>query len=474
MNARQDNPEGLAVPPHSLEMEQAVLGALLVDNEAIDRIGELREDHFYRYDHRLIFRFITSLILNAKRADALTVLERASYAGKDQEIGGLVYLNSLAQNSLGSSNIARYSEIVVERWKLRGVISTVDEMSSEAFSPRGKSASEIIERGQANLEKLSESRTGGPVLAREGLAQLVTDIDEQYHGVLPKSLATGFADLDRKLDGGMNDGELIIVAGRPSMGKTAFAMCIAGHVVEAERPMPVLVFSMEMPTKQLNMRNLARLGGIPLSHIKNGANMVDADWPGLTRAVQILADVPLFIDETPALSLMEITNRSRAIKRKHGLRMIMVDYLGLMSGGEGDNLTQVIGYYSRGLKALAKQLDVPVVVLAQLNRSLESRPNKRPMMSDLRDSGAIEQDADTILFLYRDEVYFPDSMDRGTAEVIIAKQRNGETGHVRLAFMGEYAKFANLAPGYVQAPRPDPKPAKRGFHDDVDLRGDQS
>jgi replicative DNA helicase len=463
MNARQET--NLAVPPHSVEMEQSVLGALLLDNEAIDRIGELREEHFYRYDHRLIFSFITRLVMNARRADALTVLESAKGSGKDAEIGGLVYLNSLAQNSLGSSNIARYAEIVVERWKLRGVISVMDEMSSEAFSPRGKSASEIIEGGQAKLERLTESRTNGPVQARERLTELVTDIDEQFHGVLPKSLSTGFKDLDRKLDGGMNDGDLVIVAGRPSMGKTALAMCIAGNVVEAETPQPVLIFSMEMPIKQLNMRNIARIGGIHLSHVKNGQHMTDEDWPKLTRAVQIIADIPLYIDDSPALSLMEITNRSRAIKRKHGLKMIVVDYLGLMSGGEGDNLTQVIGYYSRGLKALAKQLDIPVVVLAQLNRSLESRPNKRPMMSDLRDSGAIEQDADTILFLYRDEVYFPDSMDRGTAEVIIAKQRNGEIGHVRLAFMGQYAKFTDLAPGYISPPRTPPQKSRRGFDD---------
>jgi replicative DNA helicase len=463
MNARAEDSSTLSVPPQSVEMEQSVLGALLVDNESIDRIGELREEHFYRYDHRLIFGFITKLILMARRADALTVLESAGHAGKNEEIGGLVYLNSLAQNSLGSSNIARYAEIVVERWKLRGVISTVDEMSAEAFAPRGRSVNEIIERGQAKLEKLTESRTTGPVQARDGLAELVTDIDEQFHGALPNSIATGFTDLDRKLDGGMNDGELIIVAGRPSMGKTAFAMCVAGNVADSADNNPVLVFSMEMPMKQLNMRNLARLGGIPLSHVKNGANMTDADWPGLTYAVQRLSELPLFIDETPGLSLMEITNRSRAIKRKHGLRMIVVDYLGLMTGGDGDNLTQVIGYYSRGLKALAKQLNLPVVVLAQLNRSLETRPDKRPKMSDLRDSGAIEQDADTILFLYRDEVYFEDSMDRGTAEVIIAKQRNGETGHVRLAFIGEHAKFADLAPGYIGASRAEAPRKKKGF-----------
>jgi len=461
MNANDDKAIAPAVPPQAIEMEQAILGALLVENDALDRIGELREEHFYRYDHRLIFNAITGLILSSKRADALTVLEWGVSAGKDREIGGLVYLNRLAQNSLGASNIARYSEMVTERWKLRGVIATGDEMGGEALTPRGKSANEIIERGQAKLEKLSESRTAGPKFIGEYLASLVEEIDDQAHGVLPSVIATGFHDLDKKLDGGLNPGELIVLAGRPSMGKTALAVGIGSHV--ARKGGTVLLFSLEMPGKQLTQRSLARDGRIPLPHIKNGALMTESDFENLTKATESLLNLPILIDESAALSVAEITSRSRAVKRQHGLSLIVVDYLGLMSG-PGENRTQQVGSFSRGLKGVAKQLGVPVIALSQLNRGVETRTDKRPTMSDLRESGDIEQDADVIMMLYRDEVYYPDSPDRGTAEIIISKHRNGEIGMTRLAFIGERTTFADLAPGYLPVPSSRPQ-RSRGFND---------
>jgi replicative DNA helicase len=463
MNARilHDELQAREVP-HSVEAEQAVLGALMLDNDAIDRIPDLRTEHLHRHDHRVIFECISKLILAGRAADMITVNEAAGALGKSDTIGGLAYLNRLSQSTPGSAGIVRWAEIVIDRWKLRGVLATAEEVKELVHGRNGRPVSEILDKAQAKFEALSESRATEPRLASQGLSEIIEDIDAQYHGAPLKATATGFTDLDAKLEGGMSDGELIIVAGRPSMGKTAFSMGIGGHVADSAGT--VLVFSMEMPEKQLNQRNLARVGRIPLAHVRNGSKMTDADWPALTHATQILAAQPLVIDDTPGLTMMEITNRSRAVKRKHGLKLIIVDYIGLMTGGEGDNLTQQIGYYSRGLKALAKQLNVPVIALSQLNRGLEQRPNKRPIMSDLRDSGAIEQDADTILFLYRDEVYNPDSADKGIAEVIIGKQRNGALGRVGLGFIGEQARFTNLALGtpYGHA-QPAHSRAKRGF-----------
>ncbi|MDR5813340.1 replicative DNA helicase [Caballeronia sp. LZ033] len=461
MNAPHDLPEeAVNVPPHAVEMEQSVLGALLLDNDSFDRIGELRAEHFYRYDHRLIFEFISKLLLVRRPADALTVFEAASTLGKERDIGGLAYINALAQNTPSAANIARYAEIVIDRWRLRGVVSIADEIAAAAMARNGRTVGEIIGDAQSKFDRLSESRASEPRLLSESLVSIVEQLDAQHHGAPSDAIATGFTDLDAKLDGGLNGGELVIIAGRPSMGKTAFAMNVAGNVVESG---PVLVFSMEMPAKQLQQRNIARVGGLPLSHVKNGSKLTDEDWPRITYAVQVLADQQLFVDDEAGLTLAEIVNRSRATKRKHGLRLIVVDYIGLMTGGEGDSRTQQVGSYSRGLKALAKQLDVPVIALSQLNRGVDGRPNKRPTMSDLRDSGEIEQDADSILFLYRDEVYHPDSMNRGTAEVIVAKQRNGEIGHVRLAFNGAHSRFADLAPGYVHPAPNAPQRAKRGF-----------
>ncbi|MET3232244.1 UNVERIFIED_ORG: replicative DNA helicase [Burkholderia sp. 1263] len=463
MNApdRIPNEHGLTVPPQAIEAEQSVLGALMLDNDAIDRIPELRADQFYRYDHRIIFECIAKMIMAGRRADVITVYESLGTAGKDQQVGGLAYLNALAQNVPGSAGIRRYAEIVIERAQLRGILCAVDEIGAMVHNRAGKTASEIVSEAQAKFEPLSEARAFEPRLPGMALTEIVTEIDERYHGAESSAISTGFRDLDHKLGGGMRGSELVIVAGRPSMGKTAFSMCIAGYV--AQEVGPVLVISLEMSEKSLHQRNLARVGGIPLGHILDGKKIVEEDWPRLTHAVSVMSELPMLVDDTSGLTMAEISSRARTVKRRMGLSLVVVDYLGLMTGGTDERQDLKIGSYSAGLKGLAKQLDIPVIALAQLNRGVEQRPNKRPTMGDLRDSGAIEQDADIILLLYRDEVYNPDTPDRGTAEIIVGKQRNGETGPVRLAFIGEHQKFADMAPGYVSAPHRAPERARRGF-----------
>lgn len=462
MNATDDlHGSGLVVPPHSVEAEQSVLGSLLYDNEALDRIGMLRAEHFYRYDHRIIFDHIQRLIVAGRNADIITTLEALGNSGKADMVGGLAYLNTLVQNTPGSAGIARWAEIVVDRAALRGIAAAADKIAEMAYHANGKPTSEIVSEAQALLEPLSEARSFEPKLPGPILTEIVTEIDERFHGAELDVVPTGFRDIDAKLGGGMRGSELIVVAGRPSMGKTAMSMAIGGNVAQSGGV--VAVFSLEMSGKSLHQRNLARVGGIPLAHILDAKKFRDEDWPCLTKAVAVMAEMPMYVDDTSGLSLAEIVSRSRSIKRKHGLKLIIVDYLGLMTGGTEERQDLRIGSYSAGLKGLAKQLDVPVIALAQLNRGVEQRPNKRPTMGDLRDSGAIEQDADIILMLYRDEVYNPDSPDKGTAEIIVGKQRNGETGSVRLAFMGDQQKFADLAPGYVPVPRKPPEKARKGF-----------
>jgi replicative DNA helicase len=447
--------------PASVEAEQSVLGALMVDNDSIDRIGDLKESHFYRYDHRMIFEHISKLIVAGRTADMITVFEALGNSGKADQVGGLAYLNTLVQNTPGSAGIARWADIVIDRWKLRGLLSASDEVAEMVFNRAGKSVSEIISEAQAKFEPLAEAKSFEPQMPGPLLTAIVTEIDERYHGAPLAVTSTGFMDLDAKLGGGLRGSELVIVAGRPSMGKTAFSMNIAGNV--AQDGGTVLVFSLEMSGKALHQRNIARIGGIPLGHVLDGKKITDGDWPRLTHAVQVMSEMMLLVDDTSGLSMAEIASRSRTVKRRYGLNMIVVDYIGLMTGGTEERQDLKIGAYSAGLKGLAKQLDIPVVALAQLNRGVEQRPNKRPTMGDLRDSGAIEQDADIILMLYRDEVYNHDSPDRGTAEIIVGKQRNGETGPVRLAFMGEHQKFADMAPGYVSEQRRPQEKSRRGF-----------
>nr|WKF58796.1 Replicative DNA helicase [Paraburkholderia busanensis] len=464
MNApeRFEEDGNLRVPPHSLEMEQSVLGALMLDNDAIDELRGLRAEHFYRYEHRVIFEAITQLIAASRTADMMTVYERLQTSGRVDATGGLPYLNKLLANTPGAANVGRYAEIVIDRWKLRGIIIAADEVSAMAFNRNGKEVDEIIGEAQGRLEELADLSSDAPKLAAESLPAYLEKLDQQFHSgsVHKAATSTGLKALDWRLGGGMRGGELIVVAGRPAMGKTAFAMGVSDYVASIVGP--VLVFTIEMPTEQLNMRALARASGLPVAKLRDGSKMEDADWSLLTQGVQHLTEIPLYVDESGIVSLADIVSRARATKRRHGLSMVVVDYLQLVKLGREERHDLQIGAVTRGLKLLAKQLDVPVMLLSQLNRELERRPNKRPMVSDLRDSGAIEQDADVIIFLYRDEVYHEDTPDKGIAEAIVSKQRNGSLGTAHLEFIAEQAKFGNLSGGYIPTPRTKPR-ASRGF-----------
>ncbi|KDP84422.1 replicative DNA helicase [Cupriavidus basilensis] len=455
MNAPVADPQldNLKVPPHSIEAEQSVLGGLLLDNAAWDRIADfLSEADFYRFDHRMIFQSISRLIAATKPADVITVYETLQVAGKAEEVGGLAYLNSLAQNTPSAANIRRYAEIVRERSVLRKLVTAADDIASAAFAPKGREVRELLDEAESKVFAIAEEGSRGQKGFQEIqplLTQVVERIDELYHrdsSTDVTGVPTGFIDLDR-MTSGMQAGDLIIVAGRPSMGKTAFSLNIGEHVA-VEQGLPVAVFSMEMAGTQLAMRMLGSVGRLDQHRLRTG-RLLDEDWPRLTHAIQRMNDAQLFIDETPALSSMELRARSRRLARQCGqLGLIIIDYLQLMSGsGGGENRATEISEISRSLKGLAKELNCPVIALSQLNRSLEQRPNKRPVMSDLRESGAIEQDADVILFIYRDEVYNPDSQDKGTAEIIIGKQRNGPIGTVRLTFLGQFTKFDNFSGG---------------------------
>lgn len=455
MNAPVADPQldNLKVPPHSIEAEQSVLGGLLLDNAAWDRIADfLNEADFYRFDHRMIFQSISRLIAATKPADVITVYEALQVAGKAEEVGGLAYLNSLAQNTPSAANIRRYAEIVRERSVLRKLVTAADDIASAAFAPKGREVRELLDEAESKVFAIAEEGSRGQKGFQEIqplLTQVVERIDELYHrdsSTDVTGVPTGFIDLDR-MTSGMQAGDLVIVAGRPSMGKTAFSLNIGEHVA-VEQGLPVAVFSMEMAGTQLAMRMLGSVGRLDQHRLRTG-RLLDEDWPRLTHAIQRMNDAQLFIDETPALSSMELRARSRRLARQCGqLGLIIIDYLQLMSGsGGGENRATEISEISRSLKGLAKELNCPVIALSQLNRSLEQRPNKRPVMSDLRESGAIEQDADVILFIYRDEVYNPDSQDKGTSEIIIGKQRNGPIGTVRLTFLGQFTKFDNFSGG---------------------------
>jgi replicative DNA helicase len=441
--------DSLRIPPHSIESEQSVLGGLLLDNAAWDRIADfINEGDFYRYDHRIIFQAIVKLINASRPADVITVFDALTAINKAEDAGGLSYLNALAQNTPSAANIRRYAEIVRDRGVLRKLITVSDEIAGQAFNPQGKEVKQMLDEAESKIFAIAEEGSRGAQgfnAIQPLLTQVVERIDELYnrdHTSDITGVPTGFTDLD-KMTSGLQPGDLIIVAGRPSMGKTAFSINIA-ETVAIESGLPVAVFSMEMGGAQLAMRMLGSVGRLDQHRLRTG-RLIDEDWPRLTHAIQKMNDAQLYIDETPALSSIELRARSRRLARQCGkLGLIVIDYLQLMSGNtQGENRATEISEISRSLKGLAKELQCPVIALSQLNRSLEQRPNKRPVMSDLRESGAIEQDADVILFIYRDQVYNPDSPDKGTAEIIIGKQRNGPIGSVRLTFLGEYTKFDN-------------------------------
>ncbi|OGS92410.1 MAG: replicative DNA helicase [Gallionellales bacterium GWA2_60_18] len=443
----------IKLPPHSVEAEQSVLGGLLLDANALDKISDLVFDSdFYRQDHRLIFRQIIRLSEQAKPVDVITVAEALEIAGELDKAGGLPYLGSLAQNVPSAANIRRYGEIVRERSIMRKLAEVGSDIASSAYNPTGRDAAQLLDEAESKVFEIAEAGSKGkqgfmpmPPLLTQVVERIETLYGRDNHSDVT-GMATGYTDLDR-MTSGLQPGDLVIVAGRPSMGKTAFSINIAENVA-LESNKPVAIFSMEMGATQLAMRMLGSVGKLNQHDLRTG-RLQDDDWGRLTHALGKLNDAPLFIDESAALSALELRARSRRLHRQHGeLGLIVVDYIQLMSSNAGkasENRATEISEISRSLKALAKELHVPVVALSQLNRSLEQRPNKRPVMSDLRESGAIEQDADLILFIYRDEVYNADSPDKGKAEIIIGKQRNGPIGKVELAFRGEYTRFDNLA-----------------------------
>ena len=439
--------EALKIAPQSLEAEQAVLGGLMLDNQTWDQIADrIDAVDFYRRDHRLIFETISELSERSDPFDVVTISERLEASGKLDDAGGLPFLTSLARNTPSAANIRAYADIVHERSIMRQLIHVGTEVSSAGFNPEGRSAKDLLDYAEQKVFEIAERGDRGkqgfkPI--KSLLPDAVDRIDELFQRDEPiTGMATGYNDCD-EMTSGLQPSDLVIVAGRPSMGKTTFALNMAEHIaIKSKRP--VAVFSMEMPGEQLALRMMSSLGRIDQQKVRTG-KLSDDDWPRITSAVTMLAEAPMFIDDSPALNPTELRARARRLKREHGdLGLVVIDYLQLMQApGAGDNRTAEISEISRSLKALAKELHVPVVALSQLNRNLEQRPNKRPVMSDLRESGSIEQDADLIVFIYRDEVYNPESQDKGTAEIIIGKQRNGPIGTVRLTFLGQYTRFEN-------------------------------
>ena len=443
----------LRVPPHSIEAESSVLGGLLLDNHAWDRVGDLLvESDFYRHEHQMIYTAIAGLVNASKPADVITVFEKLQSLGKSEEIGGLVYLNALAQYVPSATNIRRYAEIVRERAILRKLVTASDEIATNAFNPQGKPVDKILDEAEQKIFNIGEegSRMKQGFQAMDTLVvNLLDRVQEMADN--PNDITgvpTGFIDLDR-MTSGLQAGDMVVLAARPSMGKTAFAVNIAEHVALNEG-LPVAIFSMEMGAAQLAVRIVGSIGRIEQGHLRTG-KLTDDEWPRLTEAIERLRNVSLHIDETPGLTPSELRANARRLARQCGkLGMIVVDYLQLMSGSsgsQGENRATELGEISRGLKMLAKELQCPVIALSQLNRSVETRTDKRPMMSDLRESGAIEQDADIIMFIYRDDYYNKDSKEPNVAEIIIGKQRNGPTGTVKLFFQKSQTRFESLAMG---------------------------
>ena len=448
----------LRVPPHSIEAEQSVLGGLLLDNAAWDRIGDLVTDgDFYRDEHRRIYRQIRSLLEKGKPADVVTVAEALDAAGESEHTGGLAYLGELANNTPSAANIRRYAEIVRERAILRQLVAAADEIAGNALNPLGRDAKTLLDEAEAKVFEIAEKGarvSDGFVHINPLLTQVVERIQELHDRDNPSDITgvpTGFLDLDQKTSG-LQAGDLIVVAGRPSMGKTAFALNIAENVA-LHAGLPVGVFSMEMGGTQLAMRMMASIGRLDSHRVRTG-RLNDEEWSNLSMALGKLHEAPIYIDETGGLNPVDLRARARRLHRQCGkLGLIVIDYIQLMSSArQNENRATEVSEISRSIKSLAKELQVPIIALSQLSRKVEERNDKRPMMSDLRESGAIEQDADVIMMLYRDEYYKPDSPDKGIAEIIIGKQRNGPTGTVRLAFLGQYTRFDNLAQGgFVEA-----------------------
>jgi replicative DNA helicase len=443
--------DALRVPPQSIEAEQAVLGGLLLDNSTWDAIADrLRAEDFYRRDHQQIFAAIAELSARSEPSDAVTLAEHLAAKGEAEETGGLAYLASLARDTPTAANIRAYADIVRERSLLRQLIRVSGEIAASAYGSEGRLATELVDEAERRVFEIAEQgrRSGsGFVPLRDILGATIDRLDMLHanQGQLT-GVSTGYDDLDR-MTAGLQPGDLIIIAGRPSMGKTTLALNIAENAAIAANT-PVAVFSMEMSREQLSMRMVSSLGRVDQSHLRTG-NFGDEDWARINGAIAQMKTAPLYIDDSGALTPTEVRARARRLKRERGgLGLIVVDYLQLMQvAGTKENRTNEISEISRSLKALAKELHVPVIALSQLNRGVEQRTDKKPVMSDLRESGAIEQDADIIVLIYREEVYEPDTPRKGIADIIIAKQRNGPTGEVHLTFLGKYTRFENLATG---------------------------
>ncbi|MDJ0814481.1 MAG: replicative DNA helicase [Woeseiaceae bacterium] len=439
----------LKVPPHSIEAEQSLLGGLMLDHKSWDKIADIvTASDFYRKDHRVIFAAIADLAEDANPCDVVTVSEWLDNNGQLEAAGGLEYLASLANETPGAANARSYAKILRERSMLRSLISAGNEISGAAFATDGRTASEIVDEAERLVFEIAESGSRG----RSGfksLKQILPDAVDRID-VLHQSegditgISSGFAEFD-KLTAGLQPGDLVIVAGRPSMGKTTFAVNMAENAAIGAK-VPTAIYSMEMPAQQLAFRMISSLGRVDQTHLRTG-KFPDEDWSRINTAVQLMSDAPIFIDDTPGLSPTEIRARARRLQREHGLGLIVVDYLQLMAvPGNKENRATEISEISRSLKALAKELSLPVIALSQLNRSVEQRTDKRPVMSDLRESGAIEQDADVIIFIYREEVYNQETPRKGIADISIAKQRNGPIGDFPLTFVGRYTKFENWVP----------------------------
>lgn len=445
----KDDLKQMKVPPHSIEAEQSVIGGLMLDNEVWDAVAEkVTAVDFYRRDHRIVFRTIEKLAENDTPFDVITLCDALESAGELEHAGGLAYLSELAKNTPSVANVGAYAEIIRERSILRQLLDVARDVADKVYNPEGEKSQALLDEAERRVFAIAESgqrNTEGPIAAKNIVPNVVEQLDQLMQtkdGIT--GLETGYADLNA-MTSGLQPADLVIVAGRPSMGKTTFAMNMAEHVA-MDNKKPVLMFSMEMPKESIMMRTLSSFSRVDQTALRSG-QLTDHDWSSIFSSMSIITEhMNLYIDDTAALSPSEMRSRARRLAREHnGLSMIVVDYLQLMQVPGVDNRVNEVSEISRNLKALAKELNVPVVALSQLSRKSEDRNDKRPMMSDLRESGAIEQDADVIMFVYRDEVYNPESEHKGTAEIIIGKQRNGPIGMVRLTFLGQYCRFDDYA-----------------------------
>jgi replicative DNA helicase len=454
MTDKKTDPQVLSLrtPPHSIDAEQSVLGGLLLDNRAWESVSEVLEDSdFYSHKHRNIYRAIKSLVDQEQPVDVVTVSEELEELGTLEEVGGIAYLGELADMTPSTANSGAYGVIVKERSQQRRLIEAASDITQSAYEPEGKNSLDILSDAEQKIAQIAEGnrKEGGPVVVGPILKSTLDQLDELFNK--PEGLSgitSGFTEIDNRTSG-FQKADMVVVAGRPSMGKTTYAMNLVENALVATKR-PCIVFSMEMPSESIVMRMLSSIGKIDQTRIRSG-KLIEDDWPRLSSAVNILKDLPLYIDDTPALTPQDMRARCRKVYRENDndLALVMVDYMQLMRvSGPSEGRSQEISEISRSMKAIAKEFSCPIIALSQLNRSLEQRPNKRPVMSDLRESGAIEQDADIIAFIYRDEVYNEDTPDKGIAEIITGKHRNGPIGTDRLAFVGKYTRFENLAAGY--------------------------